>query len=673
VTLTVRTEIARVLSFADSTDVPLDKPLKDLGLDSLMAVELRNALAKRSGATFPATLVFDHPTPAAIAQYLLTDVLSVPDHAPASTAHAAVVDEPIAIVGMGCRFPGGVTDPESFWHLLDQGIDAISEVPPERWDIDAWYDPDPDALGKMTSRWGGFLEDLDQFEPTFFGLSPREAPSVDPQERLLLETTWEALERAGLRPESLMGSTTGVYMGLSGTEYQAVALADVASRDPYAILGTTHSSMVGRLSYWLGLKGPNLPVDTACSSSLVAVHLACQALRAGECTLALAGGANVVLRPEGTVFLSRMRALSPTGRCRTFSADADGYVRSEGAGVVVLERLSDAQRNGHRILALLRGTAINQDGRSNGPTAPNGPSQQIVIRDALRRGGVAPAQVDYVECHGTGTPLGDPIEVQALAAVLGEGRSPDHPVRLGSVKSNLGHMEAAAGMGGLIKAILSLQHGRIPKSLHFASPNPHIAWSELPVQVAAEAIDWPRNGTPRIAGVSAFGISGTNAHVLVQEAPDAEALALSPARSAQLVVLSARTEGALRASAARLRLALEAHPEWSLADVAHNLATTRSLMEHRLAVAVPTREALADVLDAVDHGDTPPGAVVALARESLGKLAWVFTGQGAQTLGMGRELYREWPVFHDALDGAFAALDPHLEKPLHDVMWADPG
>ena len=372
----------------------------------------------------------------------------------------------------------------------------------------------------MTTRWGGFLEDVDRFDPSFFGISPREAVSIDPQQRLLLETTWEAIERAGLPADGLAGSATGVYVGICGNDYQSMMLArGVESLDLYTFLGSAHSASVGRLSYWLGLQGPNMAVDTACSSSLVAVHLACQALRSGECTAALAGGVNLLLTPELTVHFSRLRVLSPTGRCHTFSADADGFVRSEGCGMLVLKRLSEAERDGDPILAVIRGSAVNQDGRSQGLAAPNGPAQEAVIRQALAQAGVSPASIGYVETHGTGTPLGDPIEVQALGAVLGEGRAAEDPLRIGSVKTNIGHTESAAGVAGLIKVVLALSHARIPRSLHFTEPNPHIAWSELPVRVASEAAPWERNGVPRRAGVSSFGISGTNAHVVLEEAP----------------------------------------------------------------------------------------------------------------------------------------------------------
>jgi acyl transferase domain-containing protein/NADPH:quinone reductase-like Zn-dependent oxidoreductase/acyl carrier protein len=579
--------------------------------------------------------------------------------------------EPIAIVGLGCRFPGGVSDGESFWRLLAGGVDTVREIPAERWNADELYDPDPEAAGKTVSRWGSFLEGIEELDAGFFGIAPREAAAMDPQQRLLLETSWEALEDAGIAAESLLESPTGVFMGVIGNEYARRALSDMGSVDAYAMLGGMHSAMVGRISYWLGLRGPNMPVDTACSSSLVAVHLGCQALRNDECNLVLAGGANVALDPESFIVSSRLRALSPTGRCHTFSADGDGFVRSEGAGVVVLERLSDAQRNGHRVLAVIRGSAINQDGRSNGPTAPNGPAQEAVIREALRRGGVAPSRVGYLECHGTGTPLGDPIEVQAAAAVLGEGRTADAPLVLGSLKSNIGHAEGAAGIGGLIKAVLTLRHGRIPASLHFNEPNPHIAWSELPVRVASEAIAWPRTDRPRVAGVSSFGISGTNAHVVLEEAPAAEEHAPAPQQSAELVVLSAKSSEALSATAGRLAEHLERHAEQTLGDVAYSLATTRTYHEHRLSLTARSREELIHALQEARRGEVPSGSTRGEARS--GGTAWLFTGQGSQRVGMGKELAEAWPVFREALAEAMRALDAHLDVPLREVMWAPAG
>ncbi|WP_394831622.1 type I polyketide synthase [Pendulispora rubella] len=586
-------------------------------------------------------------------------------------------NEPIAIVAVGCRYPGAVRDEESFWRLLDEGIDAVTEVPLERWDIDAWYDPDPDAAGKMISRWGGFLNtaELERFDAPFFGLSPGEARSIDPQLRLLLETSWEALERAGISPERLMGSDTGVYVGLSSTEYQVRAMADITRADAYSGLGTAHSAMVGRLSYWLGLKGPAMAIDTACSSSLVAVHLACQALRSGECSLALAGGVNVTLGPENTVYLSRLRALSPTGRCRTFSNDADGYVRAEGAGMVVLERLSDARTHGHEVLALIRGSAVNQDGRSSGLTAPNGPSQEAVIREALARGGVEASSVDYLECHGTGTPLGDPIEVQAAAAVLGQGRDSDKPLVLGSVKSNIGHTEGAAGVAGIIKAVLALRHGRIPKTLHVAALNAHVPWQGLPVHVAASALDWPRGPMPRRAGVSSFGFGGTNAHVVLEEAPAPDTTDQRPgdtdphaSHGFVPILLSGKSELALRAQAEKLRDFLDAHPDLDLLDVAYSLATTRAHFEHRAVLVTQDKGDLRTELDALAGGTPSEATVAGRTLDRLGKLVFVFSGQGSHWPGMARTLLREANVFRTEIERCEHALSPHVDWSLMAVL-----
>ena len=676
----VRAEVARVLALGSPGDVAVDRPLKDLGFDSLMSVELRNALSARMGRPLPATLVFDHPTVGALSRYLLDRVLPPPDAAaralpPAPTP--AMRTEPIAIVGIGCRFPGGVRDLDSFWRLLDQGVDAIGEVPAERWSPDAYYDPDPEAPGKMTTRWGGFLPGVDQFEPGFFEISPREAASLDPQQRLLLEVSWEALEQAGQTPERLLGSDTGVYMGVCSNDYRAMVQARPAAMDAYSFLGTLPSTGVSRLSYWLGLKGPNMPVDTACSSSLVAVHLACQALRAGECSLALAGGVSLILTPDTTLCLSGMRAMSPTGRCHTFSADADGYVRSEGCGVVVLKRLSDAARDGDPILAVIRGSAVNQDGRSNGLTAPNGPSQEAVIRRALEQAAVAPAAVGYVEAHGTGTPLGDPIEVQALGAVLGEGRAPSRPVVIGSVKTNLGHTEGAAGVAGLIKAVLSLQRGCIPRSLHFTAPNPHVSWAELPVKVAAEAVPWPAGGPPRIAGVSAFGISGTNAHVVLEEAPPRAAPPPAGAELPLLLPLSARTPAALSAQAqAYGRLLAEAPSEASesLLDIVHTASVRRSHHEHRLAVVGSSREELGAALEAFARGEPRAGIAQGQARPGpRPKVVFVYPGQGSQWVGMGRGLIEGEPVFRAEIEACDRAIGREAGWSLLEALHADAG
>src|SRR6266542_4432464 len=571
----------------------------------------------------------------------------------------------IAIVGIGCRYPGGIVDVETFWRVLDEGIDAVTEVPRERWDIDAFYDPDPAAPGKMTTRRGGFLAEIDRFDAEFFGISPREAVSLDPQQRLLLETSWEALEHAGIAAERLEGSGTGVFVGLMSHEYGTYGtLAGGLERlDGYVGTGSLASVASGRISYVLGLQGPSMTVDTACSSSLLATHLACQSLRQGECSLALAGGVTLMLTPGLFVEFSRLRGLAADGRCKTFSASADGTGWSEGCGMVVLERLSDARRNGHRVLAVIRGSAVNQDGRSNGLTAPNGPAQEAVIRRALAQAGVQPSEVQYVECHGTGTPLGDPIEVQALGHVLGEGRQPERPVVIGSIKSNLGHTQAAAGAAGVMKVVLALAHERIPKSLHFDAPNPHIPWDELPVTVAAEPVEWRRNGTRRIAGVSSFGVSGTNAHVVIEEAPVEErAPAATAAAGPALVVLSGKSEAAREEAAVRLRAHLEAHPEQTLAEVAYTLATSRTHHEQRLALAVTSREELLAALAAADG---------VRGRVQRGKTAWLFTGQGAQAPGMGRALAEAFPAFREALEAAFTAFAPHLEQPLAEVMWSD--
>ena len=689
----VQEEVAKVLAIADAMSVPTDKPLMELGLDSLMAVELRNDLGRRIGASLPATLAFDHPTVAALAERLADELptsaepgplpgaaeLGPPSAESADAGSDAYADayandaDAIAIVGIGCRFPGGIDDPESFWRLLEENVDAIREVPADRWPIDEFYDPDPNTPGKMTTRWGGFLSDIDRFEPEFFGISPREAPSIDPQQRLLLETSWDALDRAGQTPEGLMGSDTGVYVGICGNEYQAMAISDVDAIDAYSLLGTSHSASVGRLSYWLGLKGPNVPVDTACSSSLVAVHLACQALRAGECSLALAGGVNVLLAPAVTVYFSRLRAMSPTGRCHAFSDAADGYVRSEGCGLVVLKRLADARRDGDRIVAVIRGSAINQDGRSSGLTAPNGPSQEAVIRRALADAKVSPEHVGYLEAHGTGTPLGDPIEVQAIAAALGQGRPADAPLVIGSVKSNIGHAEGAAGIAGLIKAALCLQHRTIPRSLHCGSPNSLVDWSALPVRVAAEARSFrPAPGGGRYAGVSSFGFSGTNTHVVLTEAPAAAEHPHAPQRPAHAFVLSAKGPEALRQQAARLRAHLDHADACDLGDLAFSLAT-RATMEHRLVIVAESVETLSASLDAAAEGREVAGITRGRAATVPRERALLFTGQGSQTPGMGRALHATWPAFAEAFDRAAELFDGELERPLKEIMWSEPG
>ena len=580
--------------------------------------------------------------------------------------------EAVAVVGLGCRFPGGAGDPEAYWRLLRDGVDAVTEVPAERWDIEAYYDANPDAAGRMYTRHGAFVVDVDRFDPGFFGISPREARSLDPQQRLLLEVAWEALEHAGQAPDRLAGSDTGVFVGIGTNDYahlqaRAGAIDDV---DPYFATGTSHSVAAGRLSYVLGLRGPSVAVDTACSSSLVAVHLACQSLRAAECRLALAAGANLVLWPDLTVNFCRARLLSPGGRCRTFAAAADGYVRGEGVGVVVLKRLSDAVADGDRILAVLRGSAVNQDGRTSGLTVPNGPAQTALIRQALAAARIDAARVSYVEAHGTGTALGDPIETRALGAALGV-RPAGGRVAIGSVKTNIGHLEAAAGIAGLIKVVLALQHGELPAHLHHDTPSPHIDWDELPLEVVTRRRPWVDTAAPRIAGVSAFGFSGTNAHVIVEAAP-ADSPAAPDERPAYVLPLSAKSPAALRELAARYARHLAETPGQDLADVCFTAATGRSHFGHRAAVIGGSSVEMQARLGALAAGAEVDGVLTGAAR-TIGpaRVAFLFTGQGPQYAGMGARLYESEPVFRRALDECAAALDPHLDRPLRMLLAPD--
>jgi len=624
------------------------RPLRELGLDSIGAVRLIDAVGRELGKKLPATLLFEHATLDALADHLLSRVLGLaePSRRGADRARAEAADEPIAIVGIGCRFPGGVTDPESFFDLLDRGVDAVREIPKTRWDVDATFDPDPERVGKTYSKWGGFLSDVEGFDAPFFGISPREADAMDPQQRLLLECSWEALERGGFAPSRLVGTRSGVYVGICTGDYGGEALfaRDLRDIDAYTFTGTSTSVAAGRISYVLGLEGPAVSIDTACSSSLVAVHLACRALRAGEIDLALAAGVNLILSPALHVYFSRLRAMSPTGRCRAFDAAADGYVRAEGCGVLALARLSDAVAQKRPIVAVIRGSAINQDGRSNGLTAPNGLAQQAVVREALESAGVSPREVGYVEAHGTGTPLGDPIELRALGAVIGEARSDDDPLVVGSIKSNFGHAEGAAGVAGLIKAALCLRHGRIPKTLHVSEPNPRVSWDELRVRVAEEPTELPRG---RVAGVSSFGFSGTNAHVVLGAAPDATNEPIIPALAAP-IVLSAKSARGLDDLARGLAKHLGDHPESSLTDVAHTLAR-RSHLEHRAAFVATSRASLVEALERLPTSEVRDGRV-----------ALLFSGQGSQREGMGRELRAAFPTFRDAYDDVLAHFPAEL-------------
>ncbi|NJK64217.1 MAG: type I polyketide synthase, partial [Synechococcaceae cyanobacterium SM2_3_1] len=584
--------------------------------------------------------------------------------------------EPIAIIGIGCRYPTHANSPKAYWEMLHNGTDAISEVPPQRWDIDAYYDPDPQALTKLYTRSGGFLLDpIDGFDPQFFEISPRETLTLDPQQRLLLETSWEALEHANIPPETLFNTRSGVFLGISTTDYRE-QIAAAAKPETIAYLGTGNSlsTAAGRLSYFLGLTGPNLAVDTACSSSLVALHLACQSLRQQECHLALVGGVNLMLTPATTLVFCRAGMLSPDGRCKTFDAAADGYGRGEGCGVVVLKRLSDAQRDGDHILALIRSSAVNQDGRSGGLTVPNGPSQEAVIRQALEKGKVDPALVDYIEAHGTGTSLGDPIEVSALGAVYGESHSREHPLLLGSVKTNMGHLEAAAGVAGLIKVVLALQHEEIPKHLHFQKPSPHIDWEELPLEVVKEARSWPRGDRPRLAGISSFGFSGTNAHVIVEEVPQTDP---HPPREVDrplhLLPLSAKKPEALADLTHSYITYLSALPE-EFGDVCFTAQTRRTHFVHRLGVIAADPAEAIQKLEAHQRKEEITGLVGGKRQGyEYSQVAFLFTGQGSQYVGMGKELYETQPTFKQALDRCAQILDAYLEQPLLEVLFGDQG
>ncbi|MBB4911530.1 type I polyketide synthase [Actinophytocola algeriensis] len=658
----VRARVVAVLGHADDTAVRPGMRFRDLGFDSLTAVELRNELAAATGLRLPATLVFDYPTIDVLTDHIVTELTGATDFAPTTTA--AVADDPIAIVGMGCRFPGGVRSPEDLWRLVVDGVDATGPFPADRgWDLGALFDPDPDRPGTSAVRTGGFLHEAPNFDAAFFEMSPREAIAADAQQRQLLEVTWEALERAGIDPRTLKGSSTGVFAGVMYSDYGTLLGPEF---EGHLATGTSPSVVSGRVAYHLGLEGPAVTVDTACSSSLVALHWAAQALRSGECTLALAGGVTVLSTPTAFASFSRQGGLAPDGRCKAYADGADGTAWAEGVGVVVLERLSDAERHGHHVLAVLRGSAVNSDGASNGLTAPNGPSQQRVIRSALAAAGLSTADVDLLEGHGTGTALGDPTEVHALLATYGQDR--EHPLLLGSVKSNLGHTQAAAGVAGVIKSVQALRHGVVPGTLHVGAPSSHVEWDTGAVSLATEATAWPSVDRPRRAAVSSFGISGTNAHVILEQAPDAGAP--EPAAGGTVPwVFSARTARAVRAQAANVVAAVRDCPRWTDGDVAATLLG-RTAFEHRAVVVGAHRDDL--LAAAMTVGDAGPGVVEGVA-DLDGRTVFVFPGQGSQWPGMGARLLDDSPVFAARIAECAAALAPWVDWSLTDVLRQVPG
>ena len=725
----VRTQAARVLGLKSGQAVALEQGFFELGMDSLTSVELRNRLQSSLGLSVPSTAAFDYPTVGELVDYLSGKVLTKinlegtkpiivqreggsqrfenpPTEIPpvwASSGRTRPVEngmhslsasqnpthaEPIAIIGMGCRFPGGADTPDLYWEFLCKSGDAITEVPADRWDLDRYYDPNPETPGKMYVRHGGFVGNLQTFDSHFFGIAPREAVSLDPQQRLLLEVSWEALENAAVNPQKLAKTKTGVFLGVCNNDYtRYMGKYGVNEIDAYLGTGNALSTASGRLSYVLGLTGPCLSIDTACSSSLVTIHLACQSLRDLESDIALTGGVNRIFSPEISINFCKGRMLSADGRCKTFDASANGFVRSEGCGMLVLKRLSDAVDAGDRVAALIRGSAMNQDGRTSGLTVPSGPAQQAVIRQALTNAGLAPSDLSYIEAHGTGTSLGDPIELGAIGEVFGSSHSKDKQLVVGSVKTNIGHLEAAAGVAGFMKVVLQLQHRQIVPHLHLEKRNPYVDWESLPVEIPTELMPWETTTGYRMAGVSSFGFSGTNAHIVLEEpptpTPSPQSLSVTSDRPLSLMALSAQTPQALTDLVSRYYNYLTAHPEVDLGDICFSVNTGRGQFAHRLAMPVTTTSDLMNKLDQiirepihsrnrdkVQVGDDPGIFVGNLSKHvKNNKIAFLFSGEGSQYVGMGRTLYLTEPGFREAVDRCDKVLRDEFDVFLLEILY----
>ncbi len=667
----VREHAAAVLGHDSPSALPADRAFRDVGFDSITAVELRNRVAAATGLTLPATLVFDHPSPAALAGHLLAEAFGATGEAATAVAVRADDDDPVAIVGMSCRYAGGIASPDDLWRLVTDGEDAVGELPDDRgWDLDALYDSDPDARGRSYVRHGGFLADLAGFDAGFFGISPIEARATDPQQRMLLEAAWEAFEHAGIDPTGLRGSRTGVFAGANVGDYASSRGPGAGGSDGQLLTGNVPSVVSGRIAYTFGFEGPAVTVDTACSTALVALHLACQSVRRGESDLALAAGVALMSSPAALIGFSAQRGLSSDGRCKAFADAADGTGLAEGVGVLLVERLSRARARGHRVLALVRGSAINQDGASNGLTAPSGPAQQRVITAALADAGLRASEVDAVEAHGTGTRLGDPIEAQALLATYGRAPDRTEPLWLGSVKSNIGHSQAASGAAGVIKMVQATRHGVLPRTLHVDAPSTQVDWTTGAVSLLTEPLDWPDTGRPRRAGISSFGLSGTNAHVIIEQAPAEPAPEEVTEPGPEPVVawpVHGRTATALRAQAARLRDHLADVPDARPADVGWALADGRAAFDHRAVVVGAGRTELLRGLGAVAGGTADPAVAEGVA-EGADRVAFVFPGHGAQWPGMAKGLLEDFPVFRDSVLECAAAFEEFTDWSLLDVL-----